>query len=571
MQKFANAEFEKELKVLEKNFGIDVSTIREWYKTNGKVAGKWITQAYNTVLQYKEIYERTLSKISYRDENYNWITRDNQIDLGGPVFYDYMTKEITSAVRRNYEKNIAPNAANMTPEQIAAELIDENMVNEAIWEVLTVDLATMKNSTTKDAQGQKDNREAYAQFSAELRKWRAMNPDITLGENPIVKQIFQNYNLDEMLDKMRQMGESYARDGTQSILGLAESMTGITETTRKNKKTGEEKSVKRQLVRSATIQKHISNSASARGTLVEIMQAAAFNVMYDSLAGGGSNYDVKSSMHAYNTGAAGSRSDVTIIGGLSLEKIEAVLESTRTTLYQREEKNRKTGEMELKTYRGRAAMLEAQRELYNKLSNIDTGFVIFSQTKSYQQSTIEGGRKGSFNEGGGFSAGESMTVKEFARRARFVPGGGSDAVGRLINLLDGAIMDDKKQDVADEIATYVSAILFDDVMAIGRSGTSASDHFLHMLYLDGAYVPMSFVFQELADTFTLLSMGEGDLSNLVRVEISTGAISYPTGNPDGSFQWTTADWKQQQNDALSNIKIKTFFLKGFSNLMNSLK
>ena len=93
---------------------------------------------------------------------------------------------------------------------------------------------------------------------------------------------------------------------------------------------------------------------------------------------------------------------------------------------------------------------------------------------------------------------------------------------------------------------------------------------LHLMYLNGIYVPLSCILWLLAEAFE--DSEKYDYKDLFRVTLSykESNILYPTGNPKGSYRWTNADWAEQKQAALDGIHIKAKLLKDFEQFVGDM-
>jgi hypothetical protein len=64
--------------------------------------------------------------------------------------------------------------------------------------------------------------------------------------------------------------------------------------------------------------------------------------------------------------------------------------------------------------------------------------------------------------------------------------------------MEGAIYSGDTARIENELCSKMAYFLFDDVLTIGTP-TAASGHAIHLMYLDGVYVPLSYMFYLLAD------------------------------------------------------------------------
>ena len=107
--------------------------------------------------------------------------------------------------------------------------------------------------------------------------------------------------------------------------------------------------------------------------------------------------------------------------------------------------------------------------------------------------------------------------------------------------------------------------LFDDVLTIGKD-TQASNHALHLVLLDGIYIPLSFMFKLMADAITKTANEiENNPSNVFKVTIDSGKIAFP--KPE---QWLPGAWETQREIAYKQIKISARFMASFAEIISSI-
>lgn len=200
------------------------------------------------------------------------------------------------------------------------------------------------------------------------------------------------------------------------------------------------------------------------------------------------------------------------------------------------------------------------KQLGEKLSNIDDGYIVYTSSKNY---TINKG----FKRRGGFSSGEDITLGTFKGLLQDSPFASHaySMVGGIMQLLKGAVGHGRKNEYVTAIARYVAYFLFDDIGSIGTNIKGSSPTALHLFDLDGIYIPLSFFLDLLANAFA--SIQKTQPTNLVKVDIKGAdrTIMYPYPQ-----EYTTEMWHNQGQDALNNIKISVKFLADFQKIITNL-
>lgn len=201
------------------------------------------------------------------------------------------------------------------------------------------------------------------------------------------------------------------------------------------------------------------------------------------------------------------------------------------------------------------------KELGEKLSNIDDGYIVYTSSKNY---TINDG----FKKRGGFNSGEEMSLKTFRTLLQDSPFSSHaySMVGGIMQLLKGAVGYGRKNEYITAIARYIAYFLFDDIGIIGTNIKGSSPTALHLFDLDGIYIPLSFFLELLSDAFK--SIQKTQPTDLVKVSIKGAdkSIMYPWPQ-----EYTTEMWHKQGEDALNTIKISAKFLADFKNIISNLR
>ena len=127
--------------------------------------------------------------------------------------------------------------------------------------------------------------------------------------------------------------------------------------------------------------------------------------------------------------------------------------------------------------------------------------------------------------------------------------------------MEGAIYSDLKDDLEQELCEKMAYFLFDDVLTIGKD-TAAASHAIHLLMLDGVYIPLSYLFFLMARAIEDV---ERDPDDIFKITITPGSIAFPDG------PWQPGDWQRQKEIAYSQIKIGATFLKSFVDVIREMR
>lgn len=194
--------------------------------------------------------------------------------------------------------------------------------------------------------------------------------------------------------------------------------------------------------------------------------------------------------------------------------------------------------------------IAAMQAVVDRLSGINDGFIIYTSAKNYSLSK-------NFN---GFSSGEGVNLNTYAA---VMSGTGSidSLVGAVMNTIPGTIGEGTKAYLEKVIATDIANMLFDDVETIGYQSGGANA--IHLMYLNGIYVPLSFLLNELANAIESIAANPNQFVNATISAPASLKVQPPenTGMPN---------WHRQAVLAKDGIVIKMRFLSNFSAIINSL-
>lgn len=484
----AAAEREKEIAFLSNVFGFQPKA-----ELDRKQAGKEIVDAFNSILNIKEAYERNKTRIL--DEKHS----QAQIDIAS--FFDtYLEKHFNKRVQaaitlalKDYDNGV----------DILVAL--ERRIDSMLDHVLDAALEEALSSKIF-ADDTKDNN-AYKDLLTALNKNMAQ-------KNWLKEQIYRNYKLDEV----------------KKILMSNLQFDQSKQNRNKLKKQGAHM---------------ISNSTDRYrqgGFTREYLMNTISNYIISTLIASG-KYKINDSSGVLHTGSINNmKADNILTFNIPVGLVNEILTTTKV-----EES-------------GREANVNLIRELGNKLGNIDNGTIIYTSSKNY---SINNG----FKDRHGFSSGEDLELKKFASLLSDSPykSHAYSLVGSIMQLLKGAVGEDRKAEYTTAIARYVAYFLFDDINTIGTNIKGSSPTALHLFDLNGIYIPLSFFLELLGDAFSFLITTQP--TNLVYVSIK----DIPNVMFDHEPSYNRQMWIDQGQTALDQIKISVKFLADFKNIIGSLK
>lgn len=281
------------------------------------------------------------------------------------------------------------------------------------------------------------------------------------------------------------------------------------------------------------IKKSLKESTTAKGTLNEIIGEKVAAAIAGGMEGAGVQVEFSSKV----VGKAGGKADFIMSFGLDMSKILDVVN---------------------KHYQGREETVEAYKGLNEYLRKMNGGFIVYTNAKEYSLIESKGDGKYFFD---GFSAGSPISLGTLEGIIQNTPGGSADLIGQIMNTMEGAIYSGDTARIEAELCSKMAYFLFDDVLTIGKP-TAASGHAIHLMYLNGVYVPLSYMFYLLADAIEDVSQDPRDIFDIT---INSGSIKYP--NPP----WEPGMWYDQKITACEQIEISAKFLKSFRDVITGLR
>lgn len=327
------------------------------------------------------------------------------------------------------------------------------------------------------------------------------------NKDNFLRQVSQAYRLDELKQRLQQ--DIQSQQQLQSIISGGRS---------KMKK---------------TMKSSLGQTTTAKGTLAEIFAeqgfAAVAQLMKEQIP---QLRDTNSKV----IGGAGGKADIVTTFGLDFSAILPTVEQH---------------------YANRAQTVAAYKQLNSYLANLKQGFVVYTNAKDY--SLIRNTGKGySF---GGFSAGSAISLDSLESVIANTPGGSQTIIGQIMSTMDGAVYSDLKDDLEEELCEKMAYFLFDDVLTIGKD-TKAAGHVIHLLMLDGVYIPLSYLFFLMARAIEDVNQ---DPDDIFKITIEPGKIKYEEG------PWEPGMWADQKQIAYSQIKIGATFLKNFVDVVREMR
>lgn len=496
---FASYEGQKEASLLKEYFNVQELDFKEeqFYTED---FGKKLVNAINTSLQFKEVYERNLTRIVGRNGK-------SHAKITAAQFFSNYFVESLYKLSNEKLKQLGEDILNMSVEKIYEEIFSDEIINQALSDAFFNRLA---NSGDWD---KNDENKGYKEFFNEIEKF---------DKEAFLREVSDVYKLKELRQR------------------LIDEMT-------ENKKFEDIFTNKRSA--KSYIKKSLKETTKAKGTLAEILGNEAMLVIQKGLKNG-SNYTI--SMDSKVVGDAGGKADIVATFDIDMEPLLEIIN---------------------RHYNNRAETVERYKELGNRLKNMKSGFIVYTNVKDYSLIKDKGNGGYFFS---GFSAGSDISLKSLEGVIKNTPGGSQEIIGEIMNTMSGAVLDDQKERIESELCEKMAYFLFDDVTTIGKE-TAASSHAIHLLLLDGVYIPLSYLLYLMGTAVG--QVGENkkyEAEDIIDIMISPGKTLYPSSGEEAiNFDWTNNGmgglWTNQKARAYDQIKIGAKFLKQFVDIVTEIK
>ena len=221
----------------------------------------------------------------------------------------------------------------------------------------------------------------------------------------------------------------------------------------------------------------------------------------------------------------------------------------------------------------RESNIAAIRKLESVLGKNNNGFIIYFSDKNHFMNTILKDKEGNITgkKLTGFTGG-SQSLENFepvmSSLHNMPPGHRvNEIIQAITQTLSGAVGYDYKEDIKSWLATLFAYFLFDDLGSIGTEIKGSGLNSLHIMNLNGVYIPLSVILDRFAAALqSSQSQGMSSPSAFVKASISAPKIKYDYDNPDEDIPMDA--WYQQQNEAYEQITVGVTFLKNVRELVS---
>lgn len=226
----------------------------------------------------------------------------------------------------------------------------------------------------------------------------------------------------------------------------------------------------------------------------------------------------------------------------------------------------------------RKTNIDMIEKLEKVLGKDNTGFIIYFSDKNHFMNTIKTDNNGKAigKTLTGFSSGTALSLKNFEpviSKVEGLPAGAS--AGTIIQAImqtlgrngkGAAIGYDQKEEIRSWLATLFAYFLFDDIGNIGVNIKGSTLTALHIMNLNGVYIPLSVILDRFAAALeNSITQGISSPSSFVRATISAPKIKYDYYSTDTEIP--DDSWYQQRIEAYENTKVGIEFLKNVRELV----
>lgn len=510
----ANYEFNKEKALLETHF-------QTRYDPTSKDCGKALIEAYNKILSTQEVFRRNALVIANTDQKGLFSYFPTYLDMALKDWLDNhdLSKEIqTMLVQKMVEDD-------SRSEKVSNAI--QKYINDHALEITTKALQIMFSSDTKAESGLK-KKVGDKQFEELGKAYKEVFKALTelnksASTNEFIKGTIKTYKLDEL-------GKT-----------ITDSLSGKKLT--------------------------VENAESAvRGFSFKVTKkqenvpaSGIFTELFGKLLGEISVGTKGPSFQGFSTGNIGEqKADFMYLVGASDSAVEAV--------------NRRLSEFQNK---GRGANVEDVQKLIEEAFagfGDEKGFLIFVNAKNWSlgKKFKKGYGKDSF---GGYSAGTPIDLTTWDDIMHKMNVRGRDFIFTILQMIPHAIGNpdgtgDKLEQVSIMFERAIGSALFDDFDAVDPFKTQKGARIVHLLYLNGIYIPLSVYYSLLSQAFYKAEEARRR-DELVEVRFKMpNDIKYPNQeDEEADIAAGKKPWVEQSNEALKTIKVSYHFFKGFQDFM----
>lgn len=499
-------ERKKEVQLMNKLYNGRYSDKKNW---DDPETVKEFIKFFNYSMGLKDVYERNRQLILSGSK--------------GKAVYSYYDSYLTSVLSSNQTKERI--------KQIVQDCLDGiqewSAIDEAIRDIIKEAMVKMINA--KSENGTDKNDEAIQKAYQELLAFVQSPPSEVLGPD-FIDQIEKIYGISDLVANLKQGGE-----GSFSIFDQAAEnikINGDPLDSSRNYSTNKKTDKKNRYS-----EKGSHNRYRQQGEIQEVITSLILKIAAKEVK----SKNIK--IEGGRTGSQGFKADSIYTVDIDTEYSDKILKKIE------QQKNRT-----------REENIEFFSKLDRSMEEIGSGALVYVSSKNY---SVNG------DNFKGFNASATLNLKSYEQlllKKQTSPQSAVAAIGAIMQLAQGAIGEKNQDKFELLLAKDIAAMLFDDFDIIGAE-QQTNAYSVHVMDLNGIFVPISTILSSLAD-----AIERGATSKVVSVKIETPDILFETAKKQGQWQATNPNlnaWIHQKNVALDKTEITYHFLKNFTFLLKS--
>lgn len=509
----ASGELEKEKKLLSTIFGRDFGSLS--YANfggntdqKGQVFAKELIESINIALGLEKVFRRNLS-----------IILNSKGKKGVFSHFDTYFKQVWEG--KNKKGGIAEEIANELKNALSTNpstdlsVLAKEILDKKMPDIVKEAIRRMLSAKTEIA---KDNSEYQNAYERVLQALDDVN--FKSQTNELINFFIKTYQLDQLSDFMAKNYEN--QEAYKNIENKEKGNFNIS-----------------------------TNVAQRAGLTLEMIENYITNLVAQGIGSGGTG-DIKYSMESVHTGGKNVKPDNIILINANASIAKKWMEEDK--------------------FGGRQENVLAIKNLQQRLSGINDGFIIYTTAKNY---TLNKRFQEVLN---GYPAGKMTSLQNFNAAAWNIEINTDALITTVMQLIPGAVGEGDDDAVKTALSRAIAAALFDDFNTIGQEvNIGGSLTSIHLFDLQGVLMPFSYYLQLLGDAFTSVG-GFGDINDerikqLISVDIEVPpSIMFPTQAQQNLYYIATGNnpWNAQAKDALNRSKIGFHFLAGLRTILEGL-
>ena len=525
----AEAELAKEIRVLQDVFGTEIDASR--FLTGGKLNDfkelyDGLTKAINSSLGSKEIYERNVTLIQTSKKRFN---AKNELLEGGKksiisFYHTYLIQQIEidlDDIAKGLEEVFNNLPPNKSLEEAAKEFLQVRLRETCKQAALRMFSPERKLELQAELELGLSPAELQRQREAYQELYFALSQEDS-NSSPFVQQLFDIYKVQDVIKALTEEIDSSGR---------------IASRTRNDKG-------KYGIANDATFKQVGVNTHQRGGLTLEAFENFTVNTILKKTGQKGGSV---------SSGATGMKADNIITLEIDADRVARSLAESYQTGSGSE---------------NRAKNVQAIEKLYDDLKDVRNGFIVYSSAKNYTYN----------DKFSGFSAGQEQNISNFLEMmvdvSRSTKKNYKTLMGIILQLGEGAIGEKvlNKDNIENLLAQNIALFLFDDFQTLG--GESPGPTAIHLMDLNGIYVPLSFILFLLADAIRFAKEDVSRIRDVASVRINASPILFPTAADQRKWEKENEAtpieaWNEQRYQAQKSTTIRAHFLKNFQQIITS--